>query len=178
MLTKTILWSALFIPWLTLIFLRKETVKRYFPVSVFTSLLVTVVFEIAYALDWWKLTASVVPWGNITNVPFVYGVFFIGTLWIFHLTFRRFWLYMLTNLVIDALQIFVASRFLFEGWIYDLHKINEFQVFLIMTGLSLVIYVYQIWQEGILQTPVEGDKPKPEMELNWSLTSKNREGAR
>jgi len=148
MIDKTILWTSLFVPWLSLFFLKKNVVKRYMPVTVFTALIVTVVFEMAHALRWWEMLEWIVPWGYITNVSFVYGLFAVGTIWIFYLTYGKFWWYLALNVGIDALQAFVFHRF-FEGRIYRLVRLNELQVFLLMVGISVVIYVYQMWQEGI-----------------------------
>lgn len=150
MFNKIMLWSFLILPWPTLLFLGKESVKRYMPVAVFVSLLVTILFEAAHSLKWWVMIDQIVPWGYITNVSFVYGIFLVGTIWIFHFTFRNFWLYITTNIVIDGLFAFVLNNF-FEGKIYRLVNFNELQVFLLMVGLSLTIYFYQRWQEQIFK---------------------------
>lgn len=150
MFNKIMLWATLLLPWPTLIFLGRKSVKRYMPVAVFVALLVTILFEAAHSLKWWELIDQIVPWGYITNVSFVYGIFLVGTIWIFHYTYRNFWLYLLVNVVIDGLFAFVLSNF-FEGRIYNLVNFNQFQVFLLMTGLSLVIYGYQRWQEEVLK---------------------------
>lgn len=120
------------------------------PVAVFVSLLVTILFEAAHSLKWWVMIDQIVPWGYITNVSFVYGIFIIGRIWIFHFTFRNFWIYLVTNVIIDGLFAFVLNNF-FEGRIYRLVNFNELQVFLLMVGLSLTIFVYQRWQEQIFQ---------------------------
>ncbi|MCA0753528.1 hypothetical protein KP806_00575 [Paenibacillus sp. N4] len=150
MFNKIMLWAFLLLPWPTLLFLGKKSVKRYMPVAVFVSLLVTILFEVAHSLKWWVLIDQIVPWGYITNVSFVYGIFLVGTIWIFHYTYRNFWLYLLVNAVIDGLFMFVLSNF-FEGRIYNLVNFNQFQVFLLMVGLSLVIYGYQKWQEEVFK---------------------------
>lgn len=150
MFNKIMLWSFLILPWPTLLFLGKESIKRYMPVAVFVSLLVTILFEAAHALKWWVMIDQIVPWGYITNVSFVYGIFLVGTIWIFHFTFRNFWIYLVTNVIIDGLFAFVLNNF-FEGRIYRLVNFNELQVFLLMIGLALTIYVYHRWQEQIFQ---------------------------
>jgi len=156
MTVKLLLWIAWLVPWFSLLFLKQDVVKRYMPVSVFTALLVTIVFEIAYALRWWELTEWIVPWGFITNVSFVYGLFVVGTIWIFYFTYRNFWLFLAVNAAVDALQAFVFDG-LFEGRVYRLVRVNDFHVFLLMVGIAFVIYGYQRWQEGIFagggQTP-------------------------
>jgi hypothetical protein len=166
MLTLALLWSVLIVPWLTLFLLKKDTVKRYFPVAVFTALLVTIVFEMAYSRDWWDLLLANVAWGNITNVPFVYGVFFVGTIWIFYLSYPNFWIYMLVNALIDALHIFLVSPFILQGRLYRLVRINELEVYSIMLTLAIAAYVYQRWQEGIfVNKKVPATKKDVEFEI-------------
>jgi hypothetical protein len=96
MLKQLILWGSLIVPWLSLLLLKKEIVKRYMPVAIFTALLVTIYNELGYTYQWWVVKERIFP--IITYVPFVYGGFLVGTLWIFHITFGKFWLYLLTNM--------------------------------------------------------------------------------
>lgn len=114
MFNKIILWSSLILPWLSLFFMKKESIKRYMPVAIFVSLLVTILFEVAYTFKWWVMLDKIAPWGNITNVAFTYGTFLVGTIWIFYFTYRKFWAYMVTNILIDGIFAFGLSRF-FEG---------------------------------------------------------------
>jgi hypothetical protein len=178
MLTTILLWSSLILPWFSLLLLDKNTIKRYFPVAIFTALLVTIVFEMAYLLQWWELLVSIVPWGSITNVPFVYGMFFIGTIWIFHFTYGRFWLYLLTNLVIDAMQIFIFSRYMFQGWLYRLVNITELQVYILMVSISVMIYGYQMWQERLFTDNMFSGKKDGPFELELRSPWKRKEKIR
>jgi hypothetical protein len=91
-MVKFILLAMLILPWLSLIFINKYSLKRFMPVAILASLLVTIIFELGYVYSWWKVQAELVPWDKITSVPLVYGVFLVGTIWIFRFTFgRTFW---------------------------------------------------------------------------------------
>lgn len=114
----------------------------------FTSLLVTIIFEIAYTFQWWVIFEQLAPWGHITNVSLVYGAFLVGSIWILYLTYGKFWLFLLTNLVVDGLFMFGISRF-FEGKLYDLVNISRTEVFVLMLGFSILMYGYQASLEGI-----------------------------
>jgi len=147
---KIILWLSLILPWLSLFLMKKQAIKRYMPVAIFVSLLVTILFEVAHAFNWWVLLDWFVPWGYITNVPFVYGAFLVGTMWIFYFTYQKFWLYLLTNIIIDAVFIFGISHF-FEGRLYRFANMGRWGVFFLMIGLTLIIYGYHAWQEDIFK---------------------------
>jgi len=60
-----------------IVFYEKKGIKGYISVTIFTTLLVTIIFEIAYTYNWTEIMVKIVPWGNITNVSLAYGSFFI-----------------------------------------------------------------------------------------------------
>ncbi len=137
---------------ISLYLLKKENIKRYMPVALFISLIATIIFEIAYTYEWWTINKLIFPWGYITEVSFTYGLFAVVTIWIFGLTFHNFWLYIFTNLGIDALFAFFAPMVLQELGIATFKNITNWQIFLLCFTLSFVIYGYQRWQEGVLKT--------------------------
>lgn len=151
LLNQIILWISLIAPWLTLFFMKMDTIKRYMPVAIFVSLLLTIIYEIAYTYEWWEIKEYIAPWGYITNVSFVYGIFLVGTLWIFHFTYRNFKVYLITNIVVDA--FFAFGLLQLTGWlgIDEFIYLPKWGAFLIMISLAFIIYFYQRWQEGIFR---------------------------
>ncbi|MDC3413641.1 hypothetical protein NC797_08775 [Aquibacillus sp. 3ASR75-11] len=152
MLNQVLLWIGLIAPWFTLFFMKTDSIKRYMPVSVFVSLLLTIIYEIAYTFEWWTLKVYIVPWGFITNVTFVYGIFLIGTIWIFHFTYRNFKVYLITNSIVDA--IFAFGFLQLTEWlgVDEFVNLPLWGAYLIMLSLAFIIYFYQRWQEGIFRT--------------------------
>ncbi|MDR7003077.1 hypothetical protein [Neobacillus niacini] len=148
MSNKLILWLLLIVPWLTLFFMKKEGIKRYMPVTIFTALLVTIVYEIGYTYKLWQIKEAIVPWGYITNVSFAYGAFFITTIWVFYFTFRNFWLYLATNIVIDAFGAWVILKFV-EARKLTHFTISSFNLLLIFVTIALIAYVFEIWYEKV-----------------------------
>lgn len=147
-MSQFILWFMLIVPWLSLFFIKKST-RRFMPVAIFASLLVTLVFEISYTFHWWVVKEDIVPWGHITSFPLTYGVFIPGTIWIYHFSYDRpFWFYMITNAIIDALYAFIILNVFIYFGIYELKTMGNFGIFVLMIVISILIYVYQKWQEG------------------------------
>ncbi|MEI5907939.1 hypothetical protein WAK64_12825 [Bacillus spongiae] len=146
-----VLWLMLILPWLTLFFLNQRSIKRFMPVAIFASLLVTMVFEMGYVFNWWVVDEVIVPWGHITSFPLTYGVFIPGTIWIFRFTFdKSFFVYILTNAITDAAYAFIGLKILISFGIYELKGMGHFGIFIIMMILALIIYVYQKWQDKIM----------------------------
>ncbi|MGO4270401.1 hypothetical protein AB4Z22_11210 [Paenibacillus sp. TAF58] len=127
--------------------MKKQSIYRYMPVSIFSGLLVTIVYEIGYTYKLWIIKDAIVPWGHVTNTTFAYGIFLVGTMWVFHFTFGRFWLYVVANLLLDAFYAFVFHRIEEKLNIADLISVKHYHIFLIMWGLSFILYPYELWQE-------------------------------
>ncbi|WP_276358025.1 hypothetical protein [Cohnella caldifontis] len=162
MYAHALMWGLLVLPWISLFFLNPASIRRFMPVSIFAALLVTIVFEMAHAFRWWTILdkAIILPWGYITNTAYTYGFFFIGTLWIFKFTFGRFWLFMLTNVVIDGLFQFGLDPLFARAGYYRFVNITHWQTFFIMVGIAVLLYLYQVWQEGSIKHQVkEQDDP-------------------
>ncbi len=150
MFIKVLLWMILILPWLTLIFIKKSTIKRFMPVTILTALITTILFEIAYTYKWWILHIDILPWGYITNTAFTYGGYAIATLWIFYLTSHKFWIFIITELVVNAFWAFIGLH-----WIIDKalgiasFNIRPWQWFLIEIAVVLILYAYHQWQKKI-----------------------------
>ena len=167
MLNKIILWSSFLGPWLTLFFMKKDAIKRYMPVTVFTALMATITSEMAYTYSWWKHTDVIVAWGYITNPSFIYGLFAVLTLWIFYFTSRSFWLYLTVNIAFNAFQWFFLIRWTFVALgIFEYVNITPFQVFVMGIFQALLIYGYHKWQEGIFRRE---ETPDSDGELDMQL---------
>ncbi|WP_227937363.1 hypothetical protein [Alkalihalobacillus deserti] len=140
----------LFLPWFTLLFMKKKFIKRYTPVATFSALLVTLYAELAYTQDW-LIQNVVITDALITFLPFTFGIFFVGTIWIFAVTFGRFWLFLIVNVVVDSLFAFGLHKFVIVplGIIKEV-KHGSLEVFLAFVIMAVLLYLYQLWIEGAL----------------------------
>ncbi|WP_166244342.1 hypothetical protein [Paenibacillus turpanensis] len=153
MINQIILYVLLFGPWISLFWAKKGSVRRYMPVTIFTSFLMTIVFQIAYTYDWWTIHSYIVPWGYMIDVSFAYGLFAVGTFWVFYFTSQRFWLYSLTNLALDSFFCFVGFPGLQYFGIASLNNITTWQYLIVIYAVSMIIYVYHRWQSKIFTPP-------------------------
>jgi hypothetical protein len=145
-----ILWIILVLPWFSLFFVHRKTIKRFMPVTIFSCFLMSIIFQIAYHYEWWTIHISIVPWGYITDVSFAYGIFAMGTFWVFRLTSHRILLFLLANIIMDFLLSYVVIKsFLLKFGVAEFKNISPFQYFLITVFISLILYAYHKWQEKI-----------------------------
>ncbi|NEW07000.1 hypothetical protein GK047_13395 [Paenibacillus sp. SYP-B3998] len=154
--------------------MKKTMIKRYMPVTILAALLVTILDEIGYSLHWFEITVSIIPWGYITNISFVYGIFAVGTMWIFRFTFGKFWFYFLTNLLIDAILIFPLGRWFERINFYKPVYLEKWQLLLITTAMALILYVYQLWQESIFKTSREENRYAFNKDIEFTAFTKKK----
>ncbi|MCX8132211.1 MAG: hypothetical protein N3I35_19215 [Clostridia bacterium] len=152
---QIILWSLLIVPWFTLIFIGQTNLRRFMPVALFVTVINTLIYQAAYYYNWWR-ESGLFGWDKVANVPWVFSAYLVITIWIFRFTYGRFWLYLATNLILDALYIWgwypIQRRLgMATGWL------SAFTTYLIMTGVAILIYLYQKWQEGELFNKKHGD---------------------
>lgn len=154
-LIKIIYWLILILPWLSLFLAKKTAIKRYMPVTILTALLTTIIFVTGYAYDWWTLHNDIIlPFGYIVNIPFNYGFYIIATFWIFYFTSHHFWIYISTQLVVNAFWAFWGLRWI-GGKLLGIEtlKIKSWKFFTVEVVVFLVLYAYHRWQEKIFISP-------------------------
>lgn len=157
MRNQIIQWSMLILPWLTLFFMKREDRLRFFPVGTVSALTSVLIHLVGNSLKWWEQLDPNYPF----QLPFyLLGIFPVITMWIFKFTFRKFWLYVVIEVAIN-----LGFNFVFFGLFLTMMgmrrsgSMSPFIALLINMGHGLILYVYQLWQEGIFSHPYrEPDK--------------------
>jgi hypothetical protein len=83
-------------------------------------------------------------WGDLS---FIFGPFFAGTLWIFHLTYGKFWKYILLNGFFDFLLAYPLTYLFEKSGLYRLKRLNNHTLFSLSLIFASVIYAYQSFME-------------------------------
>jgi hypothetical protein len=150
-MVKIVLWAFFLLPWISLIFMKKPAIRRYMPVALFATLINTIIYQVAWTYDWWKYKETLFSWDKVVQMHTVYGFFLVGTIWIFYFTFRKFWLFVIVNLIVDCIYSF-GFRALWKKLKITTATANlsPLEGVLLMTIISLILYIYQMWQEGLI----------------------------
>lgn len=135
--------AQLFLPWLSLLFFPRRSLKKFFPVATFTAILSGIYCIISYKNSGWIVKGG---WKTrvLNDLSFTIGPMFIGNLWIFHFTYGKFKKYLLTNFVIDGFFAYVLMP-LFDR--INLFRIGRFMskfVLLHFMVMSVIIYSFQL----------------------------------
>lgn len=145
---QVISWSMFIIPWLTLFFMKREDIKRYMPVGLWAIVSTTIIHDVGVTLGFWTVLKAAFPLNEM--LPYFYGTMPVLTMWVIKFTYGRFWLYVLTNTVLDiGFAFFILNRFFPSMGIYKLVGISPFGVLAINYLHMVALYIYQMWQEGI-----------------------------
>jgi len=140
---QAILWSSLIAPWLTLFLMKKEDVKRFMPLALFTLTIIVIVIQMGITTGLWVIRETTFP---LVSIPtYVYGVYPVGAMWIFIFTYGRFWKYLITELVVNSLLVIFGLPWLDNRGILIFH--TPLITFFIVTGVGMLLYIYQMWQE-------------------------------
>lgn len=163
---QIIFWAMFILPWLTLFFMKKEDIKRYMPVALLSIVISTVVQDIGVTLGFWVVPRGVIlPFTEMP--PYFYGTIPIITLWVFKFTYGRFWLYMVTNAILDSGFTSSQLSFLFPE---ESIGITSFHNWLMSLSVAVMLYLYQMWQEGIFAQEKRNKRTETAM-FPWILQS-------
>ena len=136
------------LPWLSFPILGRRTIIRFLPATIFISVISKLLYTIGKKRRWWLFYTKVNP--KISgDTAFVFGPFFLSALWILKLTYGRFPLYLISNIIVHILFDVLGLKLLKRTRIVTLVKINPFQHFLFLQFRALLLYCVQLLIEKI-----------------------------
>ncbi|MCH1624532.1 hypothetical protein [Fredinandcohnia quinoae] len=138
--------SLLVIPWLSLFFIGKQSMKRYSFAGIFI-----VIFEIINHLyghkrNWWKFYDK--PKSFIKDeLPFSVGLYMPFSMWILKMSYGNFKKFVLLNMIADGLFAFFFIDVLKRIKIIRLNRLNHFQFFIYLHYKAYLLYGVQYLYE-------------------------------
>jgi hypothetical protein len=139
------------IPWITAPLIRKSEWKRFSPVVVFITIVISVESYFAHKHKWWIFPKGTILY-YLKDASYMAGPFFVGTLWVLKLTYGHFRRYMLLNILLDAGFVYVLMNILQKYNIMKLVRLKKYQFFSFFMIKALLIYGFQYLKEKIEKT--------------------------
>ncbi|MFD1737945.1 hypothetical protein ACFSCX_15520 [Bacillus salitolerans] len=136
------------IPWLSLLFIGKRSIKRYSIAGAFI-----VMFEIVNHMygrkrKWWKFYEK--PKSFVRDeLPFSIGPYMPLSMWLLKSSFGNFKKFILLNAIADGIFAFYFTEVLKRLKIARLHRLNHFQFFLYIHYKAYLLYGVQYLFEKI-----------------------------
>ncbi|WML54943.1 hypothetical protein RCG17_10265 [Neobacillus sp. PS3-12] len=140
--------SIILIPWLSLLFIGKRSLRRYSLAGIFI-----VIFEIINHLyghkrHWWKFYDKRKSFIR-DELPFSVGPYMPLSMWILKYSYGNFKKYVLLNVVSDGLFAFLFIDILKKFKIISLNRINHLQFFAYLHYKAYILYGIQYLYEKI-----------------------------
>lgn len=134
--------SMLLISWSTLLFYPKRTFRRFLPVTIFVTGLVSILLVLSNPYKLWKVSGGI---GTkiLNDLSFTLGPFFVANLWVFRLAYGNLWQYLGINLVIDYLLAFPISKLFKKIKVYQLDRLKPIYFFSIIFSFAIFAYGFQ-----------------------------------
>lgn len=158
MSNQTLLGLVLILPWLTLFFMRKDEIKRFMPVALFTIITANIITEVGETFNLWVVKETIFPLSH--TLTYELSLVPVLTMWLFKFTYGRFWRFIFADAIINIGFIYILMSFISARGIYEefpsqpLGLTNFLTVAihgpLLPTIHGALLYVYQMWQEDAL----------------------------
>lgn len=136
--------GLIIISWTTIFFIPKKAIRRFTPAATFSSLFILILSVLSIPYKLWRVRGGFRR-KIFNDFSFIFGPYFVGTIWIFHLSYGRFWLYSLLNLFMDALLSYPLI-WLFQK--FKLLKLVNFKpkyIFFTIYSFAFALYGYQLF---------------------------------
>ena len=145
MSNQIILLGTLIVPWLTLFFMPREDLKRYFSAGLLGGFLSILVSEVGVANGWWYFRETTYPLAMMSS--YTYGLFPVIPMWILKYTFGRFWIYCGVEIIFNTIFATLVLPWFGSRGFLDFNA--GFISFFLASIIALIIYGFQIWQARI-----------------------------
>lgn len=133
-----VLWASV------IFFLPKQSFKKYLPVTLFCSCMLLIQTLLNLKFKWWKVKGGT-NYMIFDALAFIFGPFFVLNLWVFHLTYKKFPLYVCSNFILDLVFAYPLSTMFQKIGHYKLKRFNSSILFLISFTYSFLNYGFQKW---------------------------------
>ncbi|KAA0563179.1 hypothetical protein F0342_14260 [Bacillus sp. CH30_1T] len=154
---KQLITLMTLLPWLSLPLLRKKTLKRFLPGTLFMCVYLVAEGILATRRKWWWFPFSIKP-NVLAELPLILGPFFVGSFWIFKYTYGKFSIYFLVNLIVDSFfTIFMLNWFKKIGYV-TLIRFTRIQLSLLFLLKSVLMYGFQYCYEKVFSDRVKKDE--------------------
>jgi hypothetical protein len=139
---KMILLVMMILPWLSMPFLGKRNIKRFYPGALFICVWVFFESVIAKKRVWWRFYEKLTPKGT-GEMPLIIGPFFVGSLWILKFTFGKLKRYFFVNLIMDVFFVYPGLFVLKRLGIASLLRLKHYQLLSIFMSKAMIMYGFQ-----------------------------------
>lgn len=143
---KLFLIALLLVPWLTVPLLGRKAFKKFLPAALFMCTFTKGLDIFGENRRWWRVYEDI-PYLKNANF-FNFGPYLVSSLWVLKMTFGKFPLYLISNLILHICFIFLGGTRLLELFrIATIERLTKFQYLVINFIRALILYAFQYLTE-------------------------------
>ncbi|PLS09589.1 hypothetical protein [Neobacillus cucumis] len=131
------------ISWFSVFLIPKNDFKKFTPVALFATVLLLIETILSVPFKWWTVKGGPLK-KAVNDFSFIFGPFFVGTIWIFRFTYGKPLIYMITNVLMDAFLAYPVSWVMQKLNVFKLVKFKPKHIFFTAIIYALVIYGFQM----------------------------------
>ncbi|MED1607816.1 hypothetical protein P4U90_21085 [Cytobacillus kochii] len=143
--------------WGTMFFIPGKSIKRFLPVTLFCSCILLIETLFSFVFKWWRVKGGK-KYMLYDSIAFILGPLFTINIWVFHLTYGKFFRYVSLNLIIDLLFAYPFNAFFQKIGHYKLYKFTSFSLFISAFAYALINYGFQVLYERYPKEYIKMDK--------------------
>ena len=134
------------VSWLSIPLLGKQTIKRFFPATIFSIIMCSLDLQIGKRLKWWSFYN--IPHSTLQNeIPFLIGPMLLMALCTLKWAYGSFVKFLLLNAFGGVIFTFPLTMLFSKLKLYRLVKINHTQFFLYFFYKAFFLYGFQYLYE-------------------------------
>ncbi|MCM3692187.1 hypothetical protein [Neobacillus niacini] len=140
--SKLFYTALLILPWLTVPLLGRNSFKKYLPAAIFICTFTKAIDIFGENKKWWRFYKGIPPFDSMNF--FNFGPYFVTSLWMLKMTYGKFPLYLISNMILHICFIYLGGINLVKRYkIFSLVKLTKFQYFAIDLLRGLLLYSFQ-----------------------------------
>jgi hypothetical protein len=147
----------LILSWLTLPFLGRNSLKNFLPSALLICAFTKFLDKFGERKKWWRFYKGITPLDSMDF--FNFGPYLTASLWMLKLFYGKFWVFLLSNTLLQIFFIFFGLKFVKRYKILSLKELTKIQYLVIDIIRSLLLYTFQ-WCKDKIEKFIKGMQMK------------------
>ena len=123
--SKSFYIAMLIVPWLTVPFLGRNSLKKYLSAAIFICTFTKALDIFGEKKKWWRIYKGIPPLKSANF--FNFGPYFVSSLWMLKFTFGKFPLYLISNIILHICFVNLGGLKFLKY--FKIAYLNQFHIF-------------------------------------------------
>jgi hypothetical protein len=134
--------ALLILPWLTVPLLGRSSFKKFLPAAIFMGTFTKAIDLFGEKKKWWRFYKGIPPLDSMDF--FNFGPYIVTSLWMLKLTYGKFSIYSISNMILHICFIYFGGVKLVNRYkIFTLEKLTKSQYLAIDFLRAFILYSFQ-----------------------------------